>query len=155
MKYSIDTSAIIDSWIRRYPPGNFPQVWKKIEELIDQRILIAVEDVLIELEKKHDEIYQWAREREYMFVPFNNKIELAVKEIMKDENHKKIIDQRTNRSGADPWVIALAKVMGCTVVTSENPTNTPNRPHIPDVCNALGIKWINMLQLIQEQKWVF
>jgi len=68
---------------------------------------------------------------------------------------EKLIDTRKNRSGADPFVIALAKVEGCGVVTGEKPTNHPERPKIPDVCRAIGIPCINILQLCREQKWVF
>jgi hypothetical protein len=53
-------------------------------------------------------------------------------EILRD--HKKLVDTRKNRSGADPFVIALAKVEGCNVITGEKPTNRLERPHIPDVC---------------------
>lgn len=42
-----------------------------------------------------------------------------------------------------------------TVVTQETPTGNPMRPKIPDVCNALGITCINMLQFIRQQSWVF
>ncbi|HDN65461.1 MAG TPA: DUF4411 family protein [Methanosarcinales archaeon] len=51
--------------------------------------------------------------------------------------------------------MALAKVKGCGVVTGEKPTNRPDRPNIPDVCRAIDIPCINILQLCREQKWVF
>ena len=58
MKYSIDTSSILDGWIRYYPPDVFPLVWTKIEELIEKEILVATEEVLFELEKKDDKAYE-------------------------------------------------------------------------------------------------
>ena len=88
-----------------------------------------------------------------MFIPIDEKIQIAVSKIL--SSHKKLIDERKSRSGADPFVIALAQVIGGTVLTGEKPTNKPNRPHIPDVCNYLGIPWLNMLQFFREQKWIF
>ncbi|MBI5117906.1 DUF4411 family protein [Candidatus Poribacteria bacterium] len=153
MKYSIDTSALLDGWNRHYPPDVFPQVWTRIDELIDSGVLIATEEVLVELEKKDDAVYAWARERSQMFVPTNEDVQRAVTDILRD--HKKIIDQRKGRSGADPFVIALAKIEGCSVLTGERPGRSPAmRPHIPDVCNALGIPWFNLLQLFRQQKWI-
>ena len=153
MKYSIDTSAILNSWVRAYPPDIFPRLWTRLDELIEKGILVAIEEVIIELERKDDEVYKWAKKRENMFVPINEDIQLAVKNILR--TYGKLIDQRKSRSRADPWVIALAQVRGFTVITSEKPTNRPNRPHIPDVCSAMNIPCIDMVQFFREQKFVF
>jgi hypothetical protein len=40
-------------------------------------------------------------------------------------------------------------------VTQETPTGNPVRLKIPDVCGALGIGYINVLQFIRQQGWVF
>jgi metal-dependent amidase/aminoacylase/carboxypeptidase family protein len=153
LRYSIDTSAILDAWVRGFPPDVVPGLWKQLEELIDNGQLIATEEVLYELEKKEDDAYEWAKNHENMFILTDERIQLVVIEILR--NHKKLIDTRKNRSGADPFVIALAKVEGCGVVTGEKPTNRPDRPKIPDVCRAIDIPCINILQLCREQKWVF
>ena len=153
MKYSIDTSAILDAWVRGFPPDVVPGFWARFEKLIDNGQLIATEEVLYELEKKEDNVYEWAKNHGSMFTSTDEKIQLAVIEILRD--HKKLIDTRKNRSGADPFVIALAKVEGCNVLTREKPTTRRERPHIPDVCRDLGIPCINILQLCRAQKWVF
>ena len=153
MKYSIDTSAILDAWTRYYPPDAFPPVWDKLDALIDNGDLKASEEVLEELEKKDDEVYAWALQRERMFVPTSEEIQGAVTEILK--NHRRLIDQRPNRSGTDPFVIALAMVEDYVVITGEKPTKSTKRPHIPDVCEALDIRYLNMLGLFREENWVF
>ena len=88
-----------------------------------------------------------------MFVEIDNEIQVVVAKILTD--HRKLLDTRRGRSGADPFVIALAKTRSCTVVTNENPSNSPDRPHIPDVCKALDVRTINFLGLIREQGWIF
>ena len=51
MKYSLDTSAIVQAWRTHYPPEVFPSVWQRLEELIDSGELRASEEVLYELER--------------------------------------------------------------------------------------------------------
>lgn len=155
MKYSIDTSAILECWVRRYPPEIFPAVWVKLDELIDKKILIATEEVLYELERKHDDVFKWAKHRENMFVPHNMDIQLYVKNILNHPQHKYLTKHIKNRTSADPFVIALAQLERCTVITAEIPTNNPEKPRIPDVCKNLNIEWITILDLFKEQKWVF
>lgn len=65
-----------------------------------------------------------------------------------------LINPHSGRSGADPFVIALADVNGCAVVTEERPRSWIN-PKIPDVCAALGVRCINFLEVIREQGWTF
>lgn len=152
-KYSIDTSAILDGWKRQYPPDVFPHVWTKLDELIDQGVLIATEEVLYELERKDDDVCQWARQRGMMFMPTNEEIQESMKEIAVD--YPSLVEQQRQRSYADPFVIALAMVEGCTVVTGEKPSGSLEKPKIPDVCRALGIPCISILQLFRDRGWAF
>lgn len=153
MIYSIDTSAILDGWRRYYPPDVFPNIWTQIDNLIEKKILLATEEVLVELEKQDDEVYEWALQRKDMFVPIDEQIQSAVSIIL--AKYQKLIDQRTNRSGADPFVIGLAMIKEGAVITGERPTHSEKRPHIPDVCDGMGVRWLNLLQLFREQKWIF
>jgi len=151
--YSIDTSAILDGWIRYYPPDVFPEVWDRIDKLIESGRLIATEEVLEEIKRKDDDVLEWAEKRRHMFVPIDEDIQRVVKAILKD--HPKLIDERKGRSGADPFVIALAKIRGCHVVTGEFPTGGKKRPKIPDVCNAFGIRSFNLLEMFRRERFVF
>jgi len=153
LKYSIDTSAILETWRRSYPPDVFPGLYSRLDELIQLGDLRATEEVLYELERKDDEVVQWVKGRPEFFVEIDNDIQLAVQEILL--KHKKLLDQRKNRSGADPFVIALAQLNECTVVSNERATKSPERPNIPDVCRAYGIRCITVLELIREQGWTF
>ena len=153
MKYCIDTSAILDGWVRYYPPDVIPALWDKLAGLIADGTLIATEEVLYELQKKSDEVYEWAKAHGKMFLELDEETQTAVSEIL--TNHKKLVGTKKNRSMCDPFVIGLAKVKNCKVVTAEKATNNAERPNIPDVCNAIGIPCISLLELCREQKWVF
>lgn len=153
MRYSLDTSAILDGWRRYYPPDVFPGVWERLDELIDDGSLRATEEVLVELERKDDEVFAWARRREHLFVPIDDRIQDVVADIL--ATHERLLDTRSGRSAGDPFVIALAEIEKCTVVTGERATHSSDRPNIPDVCFARGLKSIPLLQLLREEGWTF
>lgn len=116
--------------------------------------LAASVEVFIELEKRDDEVHQWAKKRKAkMFVPIDAAQQEEVSSIL--AAHEKLVDTRKNRSAADPFVIALAKAQGCVVVTGEKPSGSADRPNIPDVCDAMGLRWISLLDLFREQGWRF
>lgn len=155
MLYSFDTSAFLEPWNRHYPRDHFPSLWEKLGDLINSGNIIATEEVRIELARIEDDVYRWALEREKMFIPVRGEIQQAVKSIL--DKYPRLVDKRRNRSGADPFVIALAQIQmeKCTVVTYETHGNIQTNPRIPDVCDALGIRCINVSALIQDEGWVF
>ncbi len=153
MKYSVDTSAILNNWHRYYPPDVFPALWSRLDELIEAGMLIATEEVLRELQRQSDEVYAWATKRKGMFQPLDGKIQIVVRDIL--HGFPRLVDTRKHRSGADPFVIALARVENGGVITGEQPSGVLDKPHIPDVCSALSIPCMNLLDLIRMQGWVF
>lgn len=152
VRYSLDTSALLNAWQRNYPPDLFPTLWQNLDGLIASGVLIASEEVLIELEKKEgDAVHQWARQRSSMFVPIDGQVQQVVSTIL--QRYPRLIDNRTSRSGADPFVIGLAIIERCTVVTAERPSGNPVKPKIPDVCSGMDVRWIGLIDLIREQNW--
>lgn len=146
-RYSIDTSAILDGWTRYYPPDVFPAVWSRLEELCDEGVIVAAEEVKIEMERKQDEVFEWVK-KHVQLVPLDTQIQLAAREIL--TNHERLVMKGGRRSLADPFVIAVAKVHGCTVVTGEPRRGRLDKPNIPDVCEALGVRWVNLLGMFRE-----
>lgn len=153
MRYSLDTSALLEAWRRSYPRDVFPSLWEKLEGLISTGDLRATEEVFFELERQDDEVLDWAKENPSLFIEIDDAIQRDVQSIL--EKFPRLVDTRKSRSGADPFVIALALGRRSTVVTNERASGSPDRPHIPDVCTALGIRCITILELIREQGWVF
>ena len=151
--YCIDTSALIAAWQERYPPENFPPFWKRVDDLIDCGRLVAPTEVLRETAKRSDELHDWLSERECMFHELDDKIQIAVGNVL--NKFPRLVGERKLRTSADPFVIALARVKRLQIVTDEKPTGNLNRPNIPDVCADLGMTpCMSLLQLIQAEKWV-
>jgi hypothetical protein len=143
----------MDAWQRWYPPDIFPSLWVHMEKLIADGDLTSTEEVRNELEKKHDELFAWVKTKSEMFLPLRDDIQHQVRVIL--EQFPKMVDQRSGKSFADPFVVATARATGTTVVTGEAPTRSPNRPKIPDVCNHFKVPWINTIGLIRKEGWKF
>ncbi len=148
--YSIDTSALLEAFVRRYPPDIWPALWvEKLDNLIDTDRLFAAYEVLEDLSKRDDDIFTWAKKRKAMFIDLDQ-YEPQLIRIMED--YPRLVDAKTGRSGSDPMVIALASARTLTVVSEEG-MGGASSPKIPYVCNQLGIRHINLLAFIREQRW--
>jgi hypothetical protein len=151
MPYSIDTSAFLDAWVRNYPIDVFPTIWQQMDEAARNGTLLASDEVLRELERKDDGAYDWMKARQEMVITLDTQIEEQVRNVMK--GFPRLVDTKKGRSVGDPFVIAVAQVRNLTVITGENATGKREVPRIPDVCDALGIRWIRMLDFFREQGW--
>jgi hypothetical protein len=150
--YSVDSSALIHGWRRVYRPKNFGFVWERIDVLIKERRLRSSIEVYNELEKKDDELYKWCKDRKQeMFVDIDAGVQIEVTRIMKA--YPRLVDTVKGRSGADPFVIALAASVSpkMVVITEEHPGKTK----IPDVCNAEKIGHCGLADLIEREDWKF
>lgn len=153
MKYSFDTSSLVEPWRRTYPPDVFPSLWDQhLPALVSNGDLRSTEEVHVELQRQDDELLEWTTLHPGMFIEVDEAVQLSVAAILAE--YPNLIDVNTGRSGADPFVIALAQTSGCAVVTEEKPRSLIN-PKIPDVCAALGVRCMNMLQVIRDEGWTY
>jgi Domain of unknown function (DUF4411) len=151
LRYSIDTSSLSNGWQKLYPPDVFGGVWQRLDGVIRAGIVVATEEVLIELERGDEDLFKWVKEREEMFLKHNEEIQVSMSQIC--ARHPKLVDVARTRSMCDPWVIAVAQVNGLTVVSEEN--SRPARPKIPDVCQLENIGCIRLLEMIRQLGWQF
>jgi hypothetical protein len=149
--FSLDTSGLLDAWVRHYPPDVFPTIWTELDASSKRGEILVIDEVLRELERKDDEIYKWVKQRGEMIVPIDQQIQATVVRIM--ASHGRLVDSRKHRSVCDPWVIGLAQTRGLTVVTAEKATGSIARPKIPDVCLALGVPCIGLVEFFRQQGW--
>jgi uncharacterized protein DUF4411 len=150
--YCIDTSSLIAAWQERYPIENFPRFWDKVDALIADERLIAPIEVLNEMKKRSDELHAYLKARPSMFRELNDAIQIEAAQVL--AQFPRLVGERKLRTSADPFVIALARLEGLQPVTDEKPTGNHARPNIPDVCTALGMTSIGLLELIRTEKWV-
>lgn len=155
--YSVDTSAILDAWVRHYPIDTFPSFWSNFEKFIKTNIGIASELIRHELSVKDDGCIKWFKENklEDFFRPIDDAVQNNVSVLMQNPNYQRLVEDRKGTNGADPFVIALAQSENLIVVTGEKATMNISKPKIPDVCRDLNIQCISILELMRKEGWKF
>lgn len=151
--YSFDTSSLLNGRRDLVPPSTLPTLWANIEAMIEAGKIRCVDLVRDELSARDDEVLQWAKDQSGLFVPLTRDVQLAVRAVL--AQHPRLIGVGSGRSGADPFVIALARAHGGLVVTEETLSRSPTKPKIPDVCDAMGVRRLTLMQFVQKQGWVF
>ncbi|KRQ01284.1 hypothetical protein AOQ73_18185 [Bradyrhizobium pachyrhizi] len=149
--YCIDTSALIAAWYERYKPNRFPKLWEQLDQLVTDARLVSSTLVLRECNKQRsEELHGWLKPREAMFAVPDEAVQEQVDHIV--NTYTGLVAAGKEKFQADPFVIALAKVEGHTVITEE--TGIGSLSKIPGVCNAMKVDCINLMQLIDAEDWV-
>lgn len=151
--YSFDTSSILNGRRDLLPPATLPTLWSNIESMIDNGGIRCVDVVRDELAKRDDEVCAWAKSQGGLFVPLTADVQEGAREIL--AVHPKLVGIGSGRSGADPFVIALAMAHKGVVVTEETKSRNLIKPRIPDVCDAMKVRRLTLMGFVQEQGWVF
>jgi predicted nucleic acid-binding protein len=150
--FCLDTSSLIHAWVRSYPIDRFPTLWDQIENAAVAGALCASVEVKHEIGKKRDDLFAWSKTCSIDFCDIDEEIQDNVLQIL--STHPRLLNVKAGKSGADPFVIATAMAKGAIVVTEED-SGGPKNPKIPLVCDAYGVKWMNVLSLIRELDMVF
>jgi predicted nucleic acid-binding protein len=151
--YCLDTNVLIEAWQKYYSPKFCPSYWDILNELGRKEVIFIPELVFEEITRTEDELSAWLKKSK---IPIHNINELVTKCLQniyaKDPVHKNLVDNTKARSLADPWVIAHAINENATVVTKEEKVTAlnSNRIKIPNVCDNMGVRWINDFEFIQE-----
>lgn len=150
--YCVDTSSLLEAWGYAYQPRSFPSFWVRMESLIADGRCVISEEVRYEVEDDANDLISWVKAQRNFVVDYDRNQELLVQEIMR--KYPALINLRKNKGWADPFVIALAKCYGHTVVTEEKRgVKTP--PRIPFVCQECCVPCINLAEMIEQERWTF
>lgn len=115
--------------------------------------LLVPEEVLEELAAQEDDLTTWVKDRSDMIVvPTSRAVMLEARAILSDRQH--LTKSGTGRGRADPFVIALAAIRQCPVVTQER-GGTAARPRIPYVCGARNVRCMAILDVVRAEGWRF
>ncbi len=152
IRYSFDTSAIIGAWRRRFPPDIVPSFWERLDELIEDGSVRSIQEVRSELERKDDDVFRWAKDRDSLFVPVTKDVIESARHVMRQ--FPALVSQN-GRSAADPFVIALARLHGANVVTDEKPATKRGHVAIPNACQGLSVVCHDIFDFVRAERWTF
>lgn len=156
--YCFDTNIFVDWWGRFYPPDIFPCVQRAMESLLSKGLICSPERVKEEIRFVAPVgLKTWALSQGTLFVRHDAPLQTEANVVL--SSFPGLIDQHAVHDEADRYIIALAKLRGFSVVTSETSAKQKRRPershYIPDVCRDLNIPCLSFLGLMREQGWKF
>lgn len=146
-KYVLDTNVFI-TLQRRYPPDIFSSLWEKIENLFENGTAISSDEVLEEIKHGDDDLVKWAQKRKKYFYQSDENIQAGVTDIL--SRYGSLVTSAKKANAADPFVIALAKQMNCTLVTEEKHSGNKDAPKIPNVCDAYSVRCLKFFAFLRE-----
>ena len=119
---------------------------------IQKRIFIS-ELVYEEITRTEDDLSKWLKGSNIPIHKIDEPVTRCLQSIFSHNPlHKNLVDNTKARSLADPWVIAHAINEKATVVTKEEKVTALNskKIKIPNVCENMGVRWINDFEFINE-----
>lgn len=155
--YCLDANVLIQAWQKYYSPILCPDYWKILDGLGAEGRVFICQEVYDEIIKTEDDLSAWLKGSNIPVRKANESVIESLKEIYKTPVHLKLVDNTKNRSLADPWVIAHAMYTKSVVVTKEEKVTQANstKVKIPNVCDNVGVRWINDFEFIRELNFRF
>ncbi|GHV44354.1 hypothetical protein AGMMS49546_28170 [Spirochaetia bacterium] len=148
-KYVFDSNAFMNMQ-RHCPPDIFISLWDKIEILVTKGQIFSSDEVLEEIERGNDPLVDWAHSHPSIFLPSDEAVQLKVRDIL--SKYPKLVQSSKKTNGADPFVISIAAINDCVVVSDEG-TGNELAPKIPFVCNAYGVRCIKFNDFLREMRF--
>lgn len=156
MTYLLDSNTLIEAKNRYYQMRFCPGYWTWLTRSKRNGQLASVESVGMELRRGTDELAQWAVQEADLFLPeSDDETQTAFAEVAghlaAQVGNMKAGALNEFLGGADPWLIAKARVLGHTIVTHER-LDTGNRRKflIPNVCQHYGVECINTFDMLNR-----
>jgi predicted nucleic acid-binding protein len=152
-KYCLDANVLIQAWQKYYNPKFCPDYWDILIEIGKQDKIFIPELVYEEITRTEDDLSRWVKASKIPIKKISEPVTICLQKIYAvNPVHKNLVDNITGRSLADPWVIAHSLHENATVVTKEEKITALNskRIRIPNVCDNMGVRWMNDFQFIDE-----
>lgn len=148
MIYVLDTN-IIRTLLNFFPKKGkrYEEVWLQIENDIKNGDIISSDETYNELKRQYSdktEQYQWFHDHKEMFKNPNDIESKIICTLLTNPKMRETVHQKNildNRPSADVYIVAKAKALGATVVTSEK--YKPNSAQLPNLCRELDVPCIS------------
>ena len=152
-KYCLDANVLIQAWQKYYSPKICPNYWDILNHLGQNNKIFLPQMVYEEMTRTDDDLAKWLKSSSIPEIKIDEQVANCLKSIYAaNPSHIQLVDNTKQRSLADPWVIAHAMNEGAVIVTKEEKVTALNstKVKIPNVCENMGIRYINDFEFIQE-----
>ena len=153
--YVFDTGPLLHLF-EHYDPAVFPDIWTEFNRMLARGRILSVREVLREIEYGPKSLLDWVEVNAVVFAPPNAEQTEFLREMLGNRHFQGMIDRKKFLKGggaADPFVVALARVRGGCVVTTEK--HRENAPKIPTVCEEFDIPCVNLSGFMKREGWKF
>lgn len=147
MIYVLDTNIIRKIFFLFPKKGKyFEQIWDVINQKVDGGEYISVDECFNELSlqfSKDNDSFCWISEHKKMFLPPTNNESIIMRGLFESPKNRESVHSKNildNRPSADVYLVAKAKELGATIVTSE--AYKPNSAQLPNLCEQLDVSFI-------------
>ena len=161
--YCVDSSALI-TVNRYYPSRLIPDLWKHLDELFKKKRVLShdiVYDEIVPSSGAKDEIGKLIAKHKSSFLPITNRQGQLALQIL--ANFPGLIDPRSKKEEADPWIIALViermeelslfgKDSDFVIVSAESEKSSTK---IPAVCKHFKVRHMNLFEFFEDNDWEF
>lgn len=161
--YCMDTSALV-TMHRYYPMRILPDLWKQLEDIFKHDKILShdfVYDEIVPDKERKDDLAKLVSNYKECFKPISKRQAQLVPEIL--TLFPQLIDPRSKRDQADPWIIAMVleimedinlfgKESDFVLVSTES-EQRPNK--IPAVCKHYNIRHMNLFEFFEDNDWQF
>ena len=156
-RYCIDTSALID-FSNQFKRTRYETLWQRIERMIQSKELISPLEVYKEIMQSEDKeayLLQWSsKHKRNLFRQVDPEQAALMKRIVKQYPHL-APHEKVPPVFADPFLVALARIEGATVICNERFAKTGAPARVPDVCKSYDVKCVSLEVFMDEKKWKF
>lgn len=157
-RYVVDTSIFIEAARRYYAFDIAPRFWQQLKQYADQRIIVSIDRVHEEIAKGKDKLRDWCNndfQGAFVTTADDNVLQEYSAIMQWAQAQTQYInaakDELAEKTNADAWVVAYAKAYGCIVVTHERSyLNIKRRIPIPNICQALGVQYIDTFEMMRK-----
>jgi len=158
--YFLDTSFLVTAHRQYYPFEVFPSFWDYLLELFKRQVVFLPQEILDEININQDELSKWINVNLNSITVISSQSDIRIINSYRDvinhaNNGSYDPSAKSNFAGcADSWIIAQALAFGYTVVTCEvSAKESKKNIKMPDICNDLGVRNLNLIQFIKEVKF--
>ena len=158
MLYLLDANVLIDANMYYYPIEQVPEFWSWLAAMGRQGIvkvpLEIFEEVVSPRPNEPDAVIIWLLEHqdELLLADVPDKEQVA--RVIEEGYAEDLTDVEQEKIGRDHFLIAYARAGDDNRCVVSNEVSRPNRlganRKIPDVCDGVGVRCINIFALIRE-----
>ena len=168
MSYLLDTNTFITAKKKFYAYDIVPTFWQTLLEKFHAGTVKIIDAVEEELLVGDDDLADWIKKNIQkgkdvnscpFVIPSKNDVEVITNyqtmanKIFNNQQYSPPNKQKFF-SGADPWLVASAEIYNGTVVTFEEmPGANSKKIKIPDVCQQMNVRCMDLYEMMRAVKF--